>query len=488
MMPPIANVVRLLSLMVALALAGCSPREPSLPEYRLAEGGIYTGELEHGVPQGSGVYRLPDGGRYEGQFKDGLFHGKGRYQSPRVGTIEGDFAQGLPVAGTHTTEYGNYSGPFEDWLYQGDGVWSASNGDRYSGEFRQGEFTGQGHYVGADGEQYLGEFAYWQFHGEGVLTKPNGDRIEARFEYGEPVGEGFYYRSADGAAPTKQAGEWRNGEFAKAGGQTAGELRADLAERALAEDHQRLSRSLAALSPERPGQTDMYFLGIGGDGRESVFGRDIRVARDGLQRRFGVENRTVLLLNDRRYPSLPLATRPSIAAALEAMDARMNPDEDLLAVHLVSHGAGDGSVILQQPGIALPDLTPDDFAAMLEKLNVRRKLIVVSACFSGHWLDRLESDDVLIITSARKDRASFGCGDDSEMTWFTKALYQEGQLALDDPQTDFAATAGLIRQWELEQGMTEEEWSYPQFFAGEGMQRWLRGNWPSDSHTRTVQP
>jgi hypothetical protein len=181
-------------------------------------------------------------------------------------------------------------------------------------------------------------------------------------------------------------------------------------------------------------------------------------------------------LNHRDYETLPLATRPSIGAALQALDKQMNPEEDLLVIHLVSHGGRDGELLLQQPGIELPNLSPDAFAEMLAPLKARRKLMVVSACFSGQWIDQLKSSDSWIMTSAREDRTSFGCGDDSEMTWFTKAVYQEVGLSLDAPDAMFGQIEEKIRAWEEDIGMEEEELSYPQMFIGEGMRQWLSQN------------
>lgn len=50
--------------------------------------------------------------------------------------------------------------------------------------------------------------------------------------------------------------------------------------------------------------------------------RDIQVAKTGLQAQFDVENRAIMLLNHRDYETFPLATRPSIASALEALMRR----------------------------------------------------------------------------------------------------------------------------------------------------------------------
>ncbi|MDF0750953.1 caspase family protein [Marinobacter sp. 71-i] len=343
-----------------------------------------------------------------------------------------------------------YSGDIQDGLFHGEGVQEFANGMVYSGQFREG---------------------YW--HGQGELESPAGWRYEGEFQNGTMSGQGVF--EDDGS---RYEGEFRNGEFVDqeeyVAEEPVPEEPAPLTEKILAEDRQRLNNQIESLAPERSGETDAYFLAVGGDGTESVFKRDIQVAKAGLQAQFDVEKRSIMLLNHRDYETFPLASRPSIETALKALDARMNPEEDLLVVHLVSHGMQDGQLLLQQPGIELPNLSPEDFAEMLEPLNARRKLLVVSACYSGQWIEPLKDENTLIMTSAREDRTSFGCGDDSEMTWFTKAVYQSVGLSLTDPDAMFEQINQQIRTWEEEIGMEEERWSYPQSHLGESLREWIR--------------
>lgn len=354
-----------------------------------------------------------------------------------------------PTPDTRLPDGSTYSGDIQDGLFHGRGRYE-SRGEIYIAEFRGGEPV-EGRHLTAYGT-YQGEFRDWLYHGEGAYA---------------------FVDEYDGIG--RLSGTWENGEFVDGEEDISSAPRSAPAptEVILAEDRQRLTDQIDSLAAERPGKLDVYFLAVGGDGTESVFMRDIQVARTGVQARFDVENRGIMLLNHRDYETLPLATRPSISAALQALDGQMNPEEDLLVVHLVSHGGRDGELSFQQPGIDLPDLSPRAFADMFEPLNARRKLLVVSACFSGQWIDALKDSDTWILTSARKDRTSFGCGDDSEMTWFTKAVYQEVGLSLDDPDAMFRQIEQQIRSWEQEIGMDEEAWSYPQVHLGDDMRHWL---------------
>jgi hypothetical protein len=53
---------------------------------------------------------------------------------------------------------------------------------------------------------------------------------------------------------------------------------------------------------------------------------------------------------------------------------------------------------------------------------VVRKVIVVSACYSGGFIDPLQDDRALVITASRPDRRSFGCADESYFTYFGRAF------------------------------------------------------------------
>jgi hypothetical protein len=429
-------------------LTACDTSTWLPPDARLPDGSTYSGEIHEGLFHGEGVQRFASGMVYRGQFLEGAWHGLGELESPVGWRYVGDFQNGLMTGqGVMTDRRTRYEGEFENDLFHGHGRYETPYGD-YIGEFAKGEPV-RGQHV-TEYATFEGEFIDWQYHGVGTLVftdDPEGTRsVSGTWEYGQLLGAEDYFRD---------------------------ESPQPLTERILAEDNQRLTDQIQALAAERPGETDVYFLAMGGDGTESVFMRDIAVARNGLQAQFDLDNRLIELLNHRDYERLPLATRPSLARALNALDERMNPEEDLLVVHLVSHGGKDGSLLLRQPGLELPDLTPDDFARMLEALGVRRKVLVVSACYSGNWLNRLKDENTLILTSSRDDRVSFGCGDDSEMTWFTRALYQSVGLSLASPDQMFDSIQRQIREWEEEQGMEEMHWSYPQFHLGEDLREWL---------------
>lgn len=443
-----------LVLLAIVLVAACDAPQLLPPDARLPDGSTYSGDFKEGLFHGQGQQRFASGLVYRGEFREGYWHGVGELESPAGWRYEGEFAEGLMAGqGVWEDEESRYEGRFENGDFHGQGRFEV-DGSVYEAEFADGKPV-QGRHITEYGT-YEGSFLDWYYHGEGTYTYPEGNDDSESL-----------------------SGTWEYGELLGAGQTDAPERPKPLTETILVEDHQRLNDQIASLEPQQPGVTDAYFLAVGGDGTESVFLRDIQVARRGLEAQFDVEHRSIMLLNHRDYDTYPLATRPSISKALAALDTRMDPEEDLLVIHLVTHGGKEGQLLLQQPGLDLPNLSPEDFATMLKPLKAQRKVLVVSACYSGHWVDQLKDSNTLILTSARKDRTSFGCGDDSEMTWFTKALYQSVGLNLADPEAMSEQVNQQIRIWEKEIGMEEERWSYPQIHLGEEMHQWLRRSLPA---------
>ena len=59
----------------------------------------------------------------------------------------------------------------------------------------------------------------------------------------------------------------------------------------------------------------------------------------------------------------------------------------------------------------------------MDRSGIRNRVIVISACYSGGFLDVLKDEYSLIMTAARRDRQSFGCGDTSVFTYFGEAYF-----------------------------------------------------------------
>jgi hypothetical protein len=88
---------------------------------------------------------------------------------------------------------------------------------------------------------------------------------------------------------------------------------------------------------------------------------------------------------------------------------------------------------------------------------------VVSACYSGGYVNPLKDEQTLVLTAADATHTSFGCGSASDFTYFGQALFdQELRQTHSFPQA-FDRAKVSIRQRELKQGYTP---SNPQIALG----------------------
>ena len=71
------------------------------------------------------------------------------------------------------------------------------------------------------------------------------------------------------------------------------------------------------------------------------------------------------------------------------------------------------------------DLRAAELRSILDAAGIGWRVIVISACYSGSFVDELRSDRTLVITASRADRNSFGCSNEADMTYFGRALIDE---------------------------------------------------------------
>ncbi len=432
---------------------------------KFAEGSQYDGQFVRGNIEGQGTLRYRNGDLYVGQFHNGQMHGHGRFTRKQQ-VYEGDFTHDEFTGQGSLSLNGKlqYSGGFRDWTFNGEGQYFGDSGETWKGTFVDGALHGKGEHVDAEGNRYVGPFEFWQYQGRGVFYHRDGSRYEGEFQYGQFHGDGVMHLPKPEHGVLSYRGQWRNGTLVSA--EVPGFVvdTADKIEQALYSEAQRLEQQLATLQPDNPGVTDLYFLGVAGDGSQRVFGREIDFVTQQLQQQYPLQGRSVTLINDRfRVGDASMATRISVEKAVQALAEKMNRDEDVLLLYLTSHGSAEHEFILNQNGLRLPDLDAQTLADILQKSGIRHQILMVSACYSGGFVPLLQAPERLVMTSAAADRTSFGCSDDSDLTYFGKAFFQEAFPA----QPDWVQAFEQARQW-IEKREQEEKItpSLPQIAVG----------------------
>ena len=103
----------------------------------------------------------------------------------------------------------------------------------------------------------------------------------------------------------------------------------------------------------------------------------------------------------------------------------LDPDEDVLFLYLTSHGSEDHRLAMQFWPLQLDDIDPRMLKQMLDESGIKWRVIVISACYSGGFVEPLKDDHTMIVTAADAFHQSFGCGSTSDFTYFAKAYFDE---------------------------------------------------------------
>ena len=127
-------------------------------------------------------------------------------------------------------------------------------------------------------------------------------------------------------------------------------------------------------------------------------------------------------------------------------------------LYFTSHGSPDGVVIDDRVWQAGP---------MTELVNgacgARPTVVVVSACFSGQFVEPLAAPNRMVLTAARPDRPSFGCGQEDRYTFFDDCVVTAMPNARDFADLARAARACVARK---ETALFVSEPSEPQVDIG----------------------
>jgi len=240
---------------------------------------------------------------------------------------------------------------------------------------------------------------------------------------------------------------------------------AAVSEQALAKQPKLLYDALAALAPQRPGVVDLYFVAFAPYAEQDVFRRDAELAASVVAQRFDSGARSVVLVNNpRTVLEKPLATVTNLRAALNAVGRSIDADEDIVFVFLTSHGRRDHALSTSFAPLQLDPLTPATLKVFLDESRIRWRIVVVSACYSGGFIPVLANDETIVLTAAAADRQSFGCADDSDLTYFTDALFNHALREEASIPKAFDEARALIAERERAEGRSPP--SNPQMSIG----------------------
>jgi hypothetical protein len=227
-----------------------------------------------------------------------------------------------------------------------------------------------------------------------------------------------------------------------------------------------LSQALAALKPARRGIADLYFLGFAGTAGQDVFLKEVRAAQRLFDERFGTRGRSLLLVNNPdTVEKIPVASVTNLRAALAGMARKMNVDEDVLFLFLTSHGSPHRFSV-DFPALDLDSLSDTDLKDMLDRSGIKWRVLVISACYSGSFVDALKDERTLVVTAAAADKTSFGCSNENDFTYFGDAYINTALREDFSFVAAFERAKDIIARREAAENLTPSE---PQIYLGAAM-------------------
>jgi hypothetical protein len=224
-----------------------------------------------------------------------------------------------------------------------------------------------------------------------------------------------------------------------------------------------IAKTLSSIQSNDASKPHAYFIGMAPFSRQDVFKRELAASTGIFETHFNAKGRTLLLQN---HPdtaeTLPLASVTNLQKVADGLKSKINAENDMVVLFVTSHGSVDSIAVDAYP-LPLNHIKPADVKDALARTGAKHRVVIISACHSGSFIDDLRDDNTIIITAAREDRTSFGCSNESEWTYFTNALFNHGLHQSRDLKASFEIAKKLVAEWETKAGVQVSE---PQMHVG----------------------
>ena len=228
-----------------------------------------------------------------------------------------------------------------------------------------------------------------------------------------------------------------------------------------------MQNQLGAVQAGRTGDVNLFAITFAPYAAEDVFRRESELVARVMQERFGAVSRTIQLMNNAGTArDRPWATPLNLKRAIQRMADVMDRERDVLFIHLTSHGARNGQLAADFGPLTVDFVTPTMLNAVLDEAGIRFRVISMSACYSGSWIEPLSGPGTVVMTAADADHTSSGCGRGSEFTYFGRAMYAEELRRTLSFEQAHSAARRVIDQRERAAGKPDG-YSNPQISVGE---------------------
>ncbi|MEZ5898143.1 MAG: C13 family peptidase [Hyphomicrobiaceae bacterium] len=232
-----------------------------------------------------------------------------------------------------------------------------------------------------------------------------------------------------------------------------------------------VQQALDKVQPSDPTRSELYFLAAASFADQDVFKSEVEKTRALFDQRFATAGHSIVAINHAdTVDDLPLANVSNMTSLLAGLARKMDTENDVLVMFLTSHGS-PGRFSVSFSGFSLNDLTPQALRTMLDASGIKNRVLIISACYSGSFIDMLADDNTLVITAASDKRTSFGCSNEREWTFFGDAFFNHALRETYSFEAAYAKARETVGGWEREQGITPSD---PQMSAGHAIHAKLK--------------
>jgi hypothetical protein len=170
--------------------------------------------------------------------------------------------------------------------------------------------------------------------------------------------------------------------------------------------------------------------------------------------RFGTKDRSIVLLNHRStVRQVPLANVHNLGHAFQEIGKRMDPEEDVLFLYLSAPKLDDTQLKPTFKPLDLLPLHASEIRHMLNDAGIKWRIIVLSACTSDNFADRVADPNTLVITATGLGGRAHGCKDDIPHTGFGGAFFNHALQETYSIRTAFLDALKRIASQEDAEGL-----------------------------------
>jgi hypothetical protein len=185
-----------------------------------------------------------------------------------------------------------------------------------------------------------------------------------------------------------------------------------------------LDNALDNLEDEREGVTDLYFVGFAPDARQDGFRQELDLAQQVMDERFDTRGRSITLLNHHdTITEVPFATLTNLRRVLQELGDTIDPDDDIVMLYLSAAPDAENGLAAVNPPLDLVAVTPESVKQLLDSAGIRFRVVVVSTCAAGAWIDTLRDDDTAVLVSSPGQSRAPGCAGGAQPSPFSAALF-----------------------------------------------------------------